>query len=275
MPDLLPEKDPWETPFLYCAFGKAQDRLGRLRELGIGIELMLDDSHLLWPNLQQHEVSGVADQLAKSGVPALLHGPFHNLNLGARDEHIRHYSRQLILRGFQVARAIGSPTMVIHLAFLPQYSPESAEAWWRCFSQEFPVVLAEAQKTGVALLVENTYENDPATFERVFEQFASQHLGMCLDVGHAHCYGSVPAAEWAARLRHQIRHLHLSDNDGDSDRHWALGKGTVTISPVLDIFARDCAPPSITLEVPFDTVDESLAVYHQACQSVTKGLAIP
>ncbi len=274
MRDSQRKQGTWGMPFHYCPFEKAEARLGKLFELGIGIELMLDDSRILWPEFQKDTVSRLAERLKETGVAALLHGPFHNLNLGARDGHIRDYSRELILRGFDVARIVNSPIMVIHLAMLPQYSPESADAWWRSFSSVFPEVLAGAEKNGVLLLVENTYEADPAVFERVFERFDSPQLAMCLDVGHAHCYSSVPPQEWAARLHHRIRHLHLSDNDGESDRHWTLGKGTVDISPVLDVFATDVVRPSITLEVPFDTVDESLTVYYQATESIMKGLSI-
>jgi sugar phosphate isomerase/epimerase len=274
MRDSQREQNPWKTPFHYCPFEKAEARLGKLRELGIGIELMLDDSRILWPEFQQDAVSRLADRLTQAKIPVLLHGPFHNLNLGARDNHIRDYSRELILRGFDVARMMNSPTMVIHLAILPQYSPESADAWWRSFFGVFPEVLAGVQESGVALLLENTYETDPAVFERVFEKFSSPQLAMCLDVGHAHCYSPVPPHEWAARLHHRIRHLHISDNDGESDRHWTLGKGTVNISPVLDVFAGDVVRPSITLEVPFDTVDESLTTYYQASESIMKGLSI-
>jgi sugar phosphate isomerase/epimerase len=274
MRDSQRKQDPWKMPFHYCPLEKAEARLGKLRELGIGIELMLDESRILWPEFQKETVSRLAERLAKTGVPALLHGPFHNLNLGARDSHIRDYSRELILRGFDVARIVNSPTMVIHLAMLPQYSPESADAWWRSFSSVFPEVIAGAEKSGVLLVVENTYETDPAVFERIFQKFDSPQLGMCLDVGHAHCYSSVAPQEWAARLHGQIRHLHISDNDGESDRHWTLGKGTVDISPVLDVFAADVVRPTVTLEVPFDTVNESLAIYHRAYESIMKGLSI-
>ncbi|MFH1011977.1 MAG: sugar phosphate isomerase/epimerase family protein [bacterium] len=275
MPDISSEKSVWDTPFHYCAFAKAEERLARLQELGVGIEIMLDDSRFLWPDILWEEVLGLADRLAQTGIPALLHGPFNNLNLGARDEHIRQYSRDLILRGFRVARTLASPHMVIHLGFLPQFSPEAAEAWWRCFTESLPVILTEARLSGVTLLVENTYEDEPAIFEKIFEQFDSPALGLCLDIGHAHCYSSVPVEEWVRRFRYQIRHLHLSDNDGQSDRHWTLGTGTLNPLPVLELLARRGEQPSITLEVPFDTLEESLNSYRQTCQSAFQGYATP
>jgi len=272
---LLPAKNTWEFPFHYCELTQADERLGRLKDLGVGVEVMLDDSRVLWPDMAWEEILGLADRLAETGVPALLHGPFHNLNLGARDEHIRLYSRDLMFRGFRVARTLGSQQMVIHLGFLPQYPPETAEAWWQHFSDTLPAVLAEARESSVALLLENTYESEPTLFERIFDQFASGELGMCLDVGHAHCYSSVPVLQWAERLRESIRHLHLSDNDGKTDRHWALGKGIVKALPILEVFARQGEYPTITLEVPFDSLDESVAFYRNICQSAIQGQVIP
>lgn len=268
------EKNPWDFPSHYSPFRKADEHLARLKELDVGIELMLDDATLLWPDFEWETVLGMRDLLTEVGVSAQLHGPFHNLSLGARDEHIRHYSRELMFRGFQVARTVGSSFMVIHSGFLPQYSPATVEAWWRVFSEEFPKVLEEAQACGVMLLVENTYETDLTFFEQLFERFENPALGMCLDVGHAHCYSSVPVGQWAARFRSLIRHLHLSDNDGDNDRHWPLGKGTLKLAPVLEVFIHQPVRPSITLEVPFDTLDESLAVYRETCRQVIKEQAI-
>jgi sugar phosphate isomerase/epimerase len=271
---LSPEKETWDLPFHYCEFAKADERLERWKELGVGAELMLDDSRMLWPDMAWEEVLGLADRLAETGVPVSLHGPFHNLNLGARDEHIRLYSRDLIIQGFRVARSLGSARMVVHLGFLPQYPPETAEAWWRNFSETLPMVLAGARESGVLLLIENTYESDPELFERIFDRFAGEELGMCLDIGHAHCYSATPTMQWAERLRENIRHLHLSDNDGKTDIHWALGKGTTKPLPILELFARHGEYPTITLEVPFDSLDESVAVYRELCQSAIQGKVI-
>jgi sugar phosphate isomerase/epimerase len=271
MPDMPSEKSAWDTPFHYCAFANAEERLARLQELGVGIEVMLDDSQFLWPDIRWEEVLGLADRLAEVGTPVVLHGPFNNLNLGARDEHIRQYSRELMLRGFRVARTLGAPQMVIHLGYLPQFSPEAAEAWWRSFAESLPIMLTEARSSGVMLLVENTYESEPSLFEKIFEQFDTPALGMCLDIGHAHCYSSVPVEEWVHRFRYQIRHLHLSDNDGKSDRHWTLGTGTLKSSPAFEFFARQEERPTVTLEVPFDTLEESLKSYRQICQSAFQG----
>ncbi len=264
------DKDPWDVPFQYCRFHKAEEQLSRLSELGIGIELMLEDTRILWPDIVLGDILPVVDLLKDAGVPARLHGPFQNLTLGAKDEHIRHYSRDVILRGFQVARMVGSPFMVMHSGYLPQYSPVSAKGWWKCFSEEFPRVLTEAQECGVMLLVENTYESDPSFFERLFETYENPALGMCLDVGHAHCYSDVPPKEWAERFRERIKHLHLSDNDGETDRHWALGTGTVDVASALEVFAHLDERPTITFEVPFDTLEESLTSYRKSRESVRK-----
>ncbi|MBU1936921.1 sugar phosphate isomerase/epimerase [bacterium] len=270
MSDVHMKNDPWDAPFHYCRFNKAEEQLSRLRELDIGIELMLEDTRILWPDMLLGDILPVVDLLKETGIPTRLHGPFQNLTLGAKDEHIRQYSRDLIMRGLQIAHMVGSPFMVMHAGYNPQYSPASAKGWWKCFSEEFPSVLMEAQECGVMLLVENTYESEPSFFERLFETYNNPSLGMCLDIGHAHCYGAFPPQEWAERFREQIKHLHLSDNDGETDRHWTLGTGTVDSASVLEVFAHLDERPTITFEVPFDTLEESLAFYRKSLESVRK-----
>ena len=59
-------------------------------------------------------------------------------------------------------------------------------------------------------------------------------FGLCLDIGHAHCYSKDPVQQWAQALSPYIRHVHVHDNLGKKDSHLALGEGTIPVQEVFD-----------------------------------------
>lgn len=90
-----------------------------------------------------------------------------------------------------------------------------------------------------------------------------QEFGLCLDLGHAHCYGRPPVTEWAKRLAPYVRHVHIHDNDGHIDSHSGLSRGTVPWQECLQALAcgreKTSADLTWTVECPgFDDALQSL-----------------
>ena len=187
--------------------------------------------------------------LAEAGVEVSVHGPFHNLSLGARDEHIRSYSLDALAASLEAARAFHSPQVVFHTGYLPQFPPKTRARWLDTFSQSLEQLLTRAAELGVRLAMENTYEPDLTLFEEIFERFPSPALGMCLDTSHATCFGRIEPAAWSRRFADRICHVHCSDNDGRDDLHLGLGTGVVNFRALLQPLARIGSSAGVTLEV--------------------------
>jgi sugar phosphate isomerase/epimerase len=56
-------------------------------------------------------------------------------------------------------------------------------------------------------------------------------VGVCLDTGHAHIRGGIPAA--LAELKSLIRTAHIHDNHGEKDEHLWPGDGTIAWSETM------------------------------------------
>ncbi len=238
------------TPrFIYCEQSLIPKYLEEIAELNLGVEILFENPADLWPHVRWENLLELADAIAEAEIPVSIHGPFHNLNLASKDAHIRSYSLDTLTGAMETARAFHSPQVVFHTGFLPQYPPKAREKWLDGFSISLELLLNRAVDLDVRLAMENTYETDLSLFEQIFERFPTPALGMCLDTGHAACFGKIEPAEWAHRFADRICHVHCSDNNGRDDLHLGLGKGVVNFRAQLLPIAKLGGDVSLTLEV--------------------------
>lgn len=72
---------------------------------------------------------------------------------------------------------------------------------------------------------------------RLIEAVESESLGVVFDTGHLFVQKEIlPIA--AEKLGERIFLVHLSDNDGIVDNHWAPGKGNITWGSILQAFKK-------------------------------------
>jgi len=235
--------------YIYCEQSLVSRYLMQISELGLGVEVLFEDPADLWPHVRWENLLVLSDAIAEAGVEASVHGPFHGLSLGSTDSHIRAYSFETLLGAIEFARAARSRHVVFHTGFLPQYSPKARAKWLDGFSLGLEQILIRASDLEVRLAMENTYETDTSLFEQIFERFPAPALGMCLDTGHAACFGKIEPVEWVRRFIDRIFHVHLSDNDGRDDLHLGLGEGVVDFRSLIAPLANFGGEVSVTLEV--------------------------
>lgn len=253
---------------VYVDSRSVTDAIPQLVELGLGVEVMFGSTESLWPKTKWDVLLGLADDLADAQIQVSCHGPFNSLALASKDNHIAEYSFQSLAAGIEASRVLGSPLMVLHTGFLPQYPPTAREKWLDSFCSKLRILLEVASENSIVLAVENTYEPDTSLFEDIFARIQHPYLGMCFDTGHAACFSRIPATDWIERFSEQIVHLHLSDNDGNADLHWSLGKGVVNIASVIGPLLSRGARPSVTLEVSIEDAKASNDYLEQVLASL-------
>lgn len=259
----------FESRYIYCDSVRVPSVLTQIADLGLGVEILFESTEDIWPQLRWENLLELADLAAETGVPVSVHGPFDGLNLGSRDSHIRSYTLEALAASLEAARAFHSPHVVFHTGFLLQYPPKNAARWLDQFSRGLDDLLIYARETDVRLLMENTYEPDPSLFEEIFERFATPSLGMCLDTGHAACFGRVEPETWARRFLDRICHVHCSDNDGRDDLHLGLGQGIVNFRSILEPLGRFGNDVSVTLEVSAEDAVASRDYLNELIQAIT------
>ncbi len=242
---------------VYCGVEQIDEAIPHLVELGLGIEIVFDSTASLWPQIRWEDLLERADSLEKASLRATVHGPFHGINLGSRDGHVREFSEAALIAGIETCSSFRSPLMVFHTGCIPQLAPKSRMKWLNSFLPGLERILEIASQRKVFLALENTYEEDTELFEEIFDRVPHPNLRMCLDTGHATCFGKIDPTKWADAFVDRICHVHLSDNDGAADLHQSLGNGCVDFQRILKPLYASPQMVSITYEVAGPDVVDS------------------
>ena len=81
------------------------------------------------------------------------------------------------------------------------------------------------------------------------QQVNDPRLGLCLDVGHANtCVSETPPMDWIAPMAPWLRHVHLHNNQGDTDLHAPLGEGNIPMRQIIDTVLQAAPEATFTIE---------------------------
>ena len=172
--------------------------------------------------------------------PLTVHGPFLDLNPATWDSEARRVTALRFHQAWSAARALGAEKLVLHTGFMPRANV--IEGWAPRVADFFGEFMASHGDIPVAL--ENVLDPFWAPMLEVWRRVRHPNFGLCLDVGHAHCYSLQGATAWAEGLLPALTHVHLHDNHGPrplnavADEHLALGDGTLPLKPLMDILGQ-------------------------------------
>ncbi len=188
-------------------------------------------------------------EMGRAGAPAvnLVH-PEKSRRIDGMDE---------IKRAIETAEQIPFRKLVVHLG--------ERENEWSQRTIEYAATALEhlgafAAPLGVRLLVENLLSEatTPEHLQYILGTNHLDHVGVCLDLGHAHM--TVGVAEAIATLGKRIHSVHVHDNHGKKDEHLWPGDGTVDWpATVQALKALDTAPAAV-LEVSHAVTDVPIAL---------------
>ena len=136
--------------------------------------------------------------------------------------------------------------MVFHGGFIPHvYFPEwyveQSVRFWREFLRDVPA--------DMTLALENVMEPSPETLVSIAAQIDDPRLGLCLDVGHANtCVSETPPMDWIVPMAPWLRHVHLHNNQGDTDLHAPLGEGNIPMRQIIDTVLQAAPEATFTIE---------------------------
>lgn len=158
-----------------------------------------------------------------------VHGPFLDLNPVAYDREIQKATMLRYVQCYEAAMELRADKIIYHTCMYPDvYFVEG----WADRMADFMNDFLE-NHSGIEILIENVLDREWKPVLDAAEKMQSEKAGICLDVGHAHCYSEHSVKEWAQNLTPMVKHLHLHDNDGTRDAHLGLGCGTI---PWTDFF---------------------------------------
>lgn len=231
-------------------------RLKEVAELGAGIELgsyglVGIQSPREWERRRCAHRDIVADFMGK----VALHGPFQGIEYAYRDHLLKQAVQQRLDMTFDAAAGLKAFRVVLHGGFTVEIELFGLQDdWYRRNVEFWKAEMSRWERVSVSIVLENVIEKSPDPLVRLVDAVDSPMLGLCLDVGHAHRFSSVPLSEWVASMGRRLQHLHLHDNDRQEDRHWPMGKGSLDVDTLFSAVRQHAPDATVSIEVE-DTMD--------------------
>ena len=160
-----------------------------------------------------------------------IHGPWRYPPHDA-DPDDRRIWFEYCKRAIRACAMIGSPYFVIH-PLMPFGDVDEDIAFVRKLNLEFfRKLCAEGEKNGVVICIENMPFGGQALARvapmlEFVKEINSPWLKVCLDTGHCASLGDSVVDAVHMLGKEYLAVLHVHDNDGEHDRHWAPGTGVI------------------------------------------------
>ncbi len=203
------------------------------------------------------EMEQIADWLSTYG---LVMGDLH-ASKGIRKDYMsfNEYERkagvELIENRVDLAARCGARVIVLHMPIPTALwnSPRLDDLYDRVFrslDELRPYCIDKDVRIAIENLVQTDYRKETEQFERLFERYDADFLGLCYDSGHAHCAfrGAGESVGFLERFADRLLSVHLTDNDGRGDAHWVPFSGTVDWTGIARVLVETGYDGYVALE---------------------------
>ena len=203
-------------------------------------ELMAEGEE--WKAPGAHDTRRFREALERLGVlPHTIHTPMSGVHLASPDERVRRDGVARIADAMRFLAELeqGGRAAIVHPTGRPgpgepSYALENIGAAMEYAHRSVSELVRVAEETGIRIALENLPSTGLACRPLVSMQelrafiagFPPEHVGLCLDTGHARISGFDPA-EQARIASERLCALHIQDVDGQDDCHWVPGRGVI------------------------------------------------
>ena len=177
-----------------------------------------------------------------------FHAPFVDMRPGSFDEKIRLITLDRFINIIDLASIFKPENIVFHAGFFEPIEGWFFDKWFNNAMKTWNKVKKYCEKINQKFSIENVFEKDYTLHKKLLNKIDSNLCGICLDVAHHNVFAKNNLKEWFKEFREKIFELHIHDNDGEKDWHWAVGDGEINFKNIF-IFAKKYCPDAIlTLE---------------------------
>jgi sugar phosphate isomerase/epimerase len=212
---------------LYCLGKPFESVLKRLQHVDIKhVELADEGLH----GLTKRRIKPLHEIAESRNLDFVVHAPWAGINIATPDPAVRHAVMKRLKTSIMLSGQLGCRLWLFHpgsFAGLEHFYPGKA---WKQNLESVRSLLQVARQEGVNIAIENTPEPFPFLmknaddFHRFYEDF-NDDIGMVLDVAHTNINNQIQA--FLEQFPKKIVHMHVSDNNGDSDMHLGIGYGNI------------------------------------------------
>lgn len=235
-----------EPIHIQMPFPLLKDYLEMLRKRRYDLEIYFSGSVL--DQIEKQDLEKLLERLDWN--PNLtLHAPFMDMNPGAIDPLVRSVTQVRFRQILAVAAILKPRVAVFHGAYDRWRYSGRKDIWLENSIETWQKVMDAAAKIGLRVAVENVFDEEPEALQMLIEKIDNPDFGFCFDTGHFNLFSRVTMEQWFESLGRRLVEVHLHDNDGKADSHWALGRGNIDFEKIFGLLNTHAPAPVFTLEV--------------------------
>ena len=236
------------------------ERLEEVLASSINPEIYLSAASL--DSLDEALVRNIAKALKERGLRSTVHGPFMDLSPGAEDERVREVTVDRFMALLRAVMPLDPSVIVLHASYDEKRFDGDVGLWLSQSLKTWGPVVAEAEKIGVTIAVENTFEYGPAEMKLLVDEVGSENFGVCLDAGHINAFSRASMEEWFSGIGAYVKEVHIHDNSGARDEHLPIGDGNIDFKRFFALLGEFSSEPVYTIE------PHGEGVLHRALEAV-------
>ncbi|WP_299727107.1 TIM barrel protein [uncultured Tateyamaria sp.] len=169
----------------------------------------------------------------------------------------REAGAELLRNRVDLAAALGSPDMVLHIEVRDEYheSAAAAEAFYTPLFQTLDSVRPYCLEHGIKIAVENLFSASAKTylqmFDRVFSRYDADFIGLCYDTGHWEITqpGGISVLD---QFGDRLICTHIHDNFSACDDHLLPFDGRINWDLVTKGIAATAYETPVNFETEYD-----------------------
>lgn len=156
----------------------------------------------------------------------ILHGAFFDIAVFSHDSKVREVSQERIIQSMDIARRLSIKAVVVHTNFIAGFNNKNYIENWLNKNEQFWKQIIKLYPD-LTVYMENMFDDTPYLLAELAKRFENyENFNVCFDYAHAFISGT-DMEIWVKTLAPYIRHMHINDNDGIKDMHYALSDGDV------------------------------------------------
>ncbi len=245
------------------------------------VELMAEGEE--WESPGSHDSASFCNVLQRCDIfPHTIHTPMSGVNLASSNKDIRRDGIARVADALRFLGELGGRTAIVHPTGIADsaetpYALENVGAKLGYAYDSVSELVRVAEQTGVRIALENLPNrsapdrplNSMQQLRAFITGFPSEHVGLCLDTGHARIC-SLDPAEQARVASERLYALHIQDVDGYEDCHWVPGSGVIDWSALGTALSDINFDGAWTIEALSARVDATADQVAESCACLRK-----
>ncbi len=190
----------------------------------------------------------IHETLSGHGLTTTIHAPFMDLSPGGVDSLVKKATIQRLHQTLEVGMIFRPRLIVFHPGFNKWFFDNNVELWLNNSLATWQPLVRKAEKAGISLALENIFEEEPSSLNRLITAVNSPFFNFCFDTGHFNLFSTVSMEEWFVSLAPYLKEVHLHDNTKKSDDHLPAGDGNIDFDHFFGLIKRYRTNPIFTIE---------------------------